>query len=283
MFTHILIPVDGSPCGDQAAEVGLHLARQLNARVQFVHVHSPTSQPTASSSDDVQNIDTSGLALLQIWEQTARARGLLVRTQSIAGANVAETIKLLVESKQCDLIVMGTYCAGWLARFFLGRTAKEVLRRTPVPLMLVRYQTKVSQDVQRFQHILAPVDGSVVSLQALEWVRSIAQSLDAEVVVSHATTQEAAHHGQLIVEEALKRLDYPKSRGLLEKSEGSLVRDTISRIANEHSNLVVMGTHGRTGLSELLLGSVAEQVARQSLVPVILIPPAALGKTPARE
>lgn len=275
MFKHILVPVDGSPSGDHAAGWGLVLAAQTGASLGFLHVHSPDSRPSRGRNDGADS-GGAGLEWLHTWEEAASSKGLSATVQTLEGTSVAATIQKVAEARPFDLIVMGTHSAGWLTHLLAGRTAEEVLRLTTIPLMLVRYQPHPRYTPLR--RVLAPVDGSLVSLQALPWAEGIARSLDAELVVLHVCEPAAVQRGQMVLDEALARLRYAQMRGQLEAAHSAALKDTLVRAANLPGSLVVMGTHARRGLSQALLGSVAEQVARSALVPVLLLPPAVLGK-----
>jgi nucleotide-binding universal stress UspA family protein len=139
--------------------------------------------------------------------------------------------------------------------------------------------------------ILVPVDGSEYSLRALDVAIDLAHRLDAGIVVCHVVDLSKAaalsagepqlvegclemleSDGRHIVEAAVQRIGttVPASSRVV---EGAPV-DEIQRLAVEFEPLfVVIGSHGRTGLNRLIVGSVAEGVVRGSVVPVMIVPP----------
>lgn len=143
-----------------------------------------------------------------------------------------------------------------------------------------------------YQRILVPVDGSATSGQALREAIKLAAGkaqlrlvhvieeiypLDTEgyAYIDHIALQEAVRHtGERVLAQAAKeaqRLGVTAETVLLEAG-GERVADVIDGEAkNWPADLIVIGTHGRSGLSRLLLGSVAEGVARGTSVPVLLI------------
>lgn len=283
MFGPILIPVDGSPCGDQAAEAGLALAGRLRAAVHFVHVRNTSSQPLYGEGErQWRELEGGGLVLLQYWRQVSSARGLRVMTHSIEGTHVARAIVQVARSISCGLIVMGTHCGGRLRRLLLRSTAEAVVSLAPTPVATLRYQEAAFLSrFERFERILAPVDGGVLGLRVLEWVRGLAQALSAEVMVLHVAA--SVERGRSVLDEALERLAYSRSRGLVEVAEKVPVGDLIGRIANGYGDLVVMGTQGRLGWKRLRMPSTTQQVACASVVPVIQMRPAvALHPSPLR-
>ncbi len=140
--------------------------------------------------------------------------------------------------------------------------------------------------------ILSPVDFSDTSEAALRYAIDLASRLNASVEVVHAFSPPsfALPDGAIIAQpnylaevsnELQKSLDELVRRysGRGVQLEAKLVEgipaSEITRLAEEdEANLIVMGTHGRTGLNHLLLGSVAERVVRTSKMPVLTVPSA---------
>ncbi len=144
--------------------------------------------------------------------------------------------------------------------------------------------------MSNFQRILAAVDFSKVSVGALETALNLAESLRAQVRVLHVVPEQAAalplEGGAMYVEDVGPRLlnqaredlarfleDHASSAaGLhLEVKAGEPAAE-INRDAHDwHADMIVLGTHGRSGISHLLMGSVAERVLREANVPVLCI------------
>lgn len=140
-----------------------------------------------------------------------------------------------------------------------------------------------------FRHILVPTDFGPAARRALDIALELAAKLDAKVTVLHATWLPPYHYSVYAeglawptdeLEIAARRelddaLTDAKARCL--RLEGMLVAGVawekiLETIKTRHVDMVVMGTHGRRGLSRLLLGSVAEKVVRLSPVPVLTVP-----------
>jgi nucleotide-binding universal stress UspA family protein len=133
--------------------------------------------------------------------------------------------------------------------------------------------------------ILCPVDFSEPSRRALRYALAISRWHESELTVLHvedllryAASAEGGgypdiaerHHQQL---QDFIRHAGGKDRGVrVYIAPGDPVSRILERAAHEPSDLIVMGTNGRSGLSRLVLGSVTERVLRQSTVPVLTIP-----------
>ena len=139
--------------------------------------------------------------------------------------------------------------------------------------------------------ILHPTDFSERSLGAFAIARSLAWDYGARLVVLHVKASDSIVYGDGLVvpepagrrEELLARLrhDCPASRGVPTEhalAEGDPASE-ILRVAGETGcDLVVMATHGRTGLNRILMGSVAEEVVRKSPCPVLTVNGPALSR-----
>jgi nucleotide-binding universal stress UspA family protein len=143
--------------------------------------------------------------------------------------------------------------------------------------------------------ILHPTDFSPNSQYALHVAAALARDYDAELIVMHVHAIPVALYGEAGVapvpdtraSEAaeLESIDIPGVRVTHVMTEGEPVGE-ILRVADErHADLIVMGTHGRRGLTRLVMGSVAELVVRRATCPVLTVrtpvPEAAAVRTEA--
>jgi nucleotide-binding universal stress UspA family protein len=139
------------------------------------------------------------------------------------------------------------------------------------------------------QHVLVPVDFSATADRALEYAIALAQQLQARLTLLHVLHLTPLAMGdpaaglpvnyldtletgaQQLLQASLERVRHAGLQG-----EGLLVQgapmQTIVETAGERGvDLIIMGTHGRTGLTHVLLGSVAEHVVRQAPCPVLVM------------
>lgn len=133
--------------------------------------------------------------------------------------------------------------------------------------------------------ILVATDFSVQARNALEWARSLADAFGAKLILLHVidifslaqmgcTMEAGSDPLPLLREQSLRCMSELKT--LMPDAETVIreasPRPTIVEAARElNCQLIVMGTHGRSGLAHLLLGSVAEYVVRNSTVPVLTV------------
>ncbi len=139
-----------------------------------------------------------------------------------------------------------------------------------------------------YSNILIAIDGSSCSMNALEKGIELAKALSANVmllsVVDMTTMIDTAGVGavmdtnaekifqeeaQKLLKRAMKKYPYAKMTPITEEG---IPKEAINPIAEKHhADLIVMGTHGRTGLEHFFMGSVAEQVIRHAKIPVMVV------------
>ena len=294
MFTNILIAVDGSPCGNRAAQVGLEFAGQLNAWVSFTHAVG-----NGNNDERAQTAKALGQTLLEHWEHVAHEANLEVNSHLQTGASVAEAIIQASEFQGANLIVMGTQGREGIPRLLLGSVAERVLRESQLPVMLIRVGKQEGDKTPQFKNILVAVDGSKPSQLALGQAKELAHDLGAALEIFHVIPDVPAQYmtgfeygafididryqkdieleGKAIMDGILAQLKADpaapaKFVTTQIKAQGERPSDVIVRVAKEHqADLIVMGTHGYRGFDRLLLGSVAERVAHRAETPVLLM------------
>ncbi len=127
--------------------------------------------------------------------------------------------------------------------------------------------------------ILIPTDFSPCSLHALRYAEELARRFGAELTLLHVgdalSDSDLPGAGELSgrreIDRALDLLrerDY-RVRGVLRR--GNPADEIVQAVAAERADLIVMGTHGRTGLKHVFMGSVAEEVVRKALCPVLTV------------
>jgi len=222
----------------------------------------------------------------------AEGRGIAVTTRVATGLPSEEVISAARE-EDSDLIVVGTRGKTGLAHILLGSTAERVIRGAPCPVLSVRTDSADLEDERvlarpvRLERILVPVDFSDCSLDALEYAVVVAQQAKASLMLLHVL--EPVSYGldftlshmrtrEHVRESWTKRLkeltsSHQHSHVAMEfQLRGGLPADSILDSAQTlPCDLIVMGTHGRRGISHTISGSVAEAVLRKSHCPVIAV------------
>jgi len=228
-------------------------------------------------------------------QQRLRRDGYCV-TSVVRFGDPAEEIAGLARSAAVDIVAMATHGQTGLRHLLLGSVAEQVLRELSIPVLLVRPTDGIedcapARPAQRRPTVIVPLDGTPVAQQSLDCAAALALIAGARLVlvavepaVSDVAIPEAGvipYWVQAEHEDAILRLNtYLRqsatqlaSKGLAVETrlaEGSPAEQILHISAAEHADLIVMTTHGRTGMKRLLRGSVATKVLQHADVPVLL-------------
>jgi nucleotide-binding universal stress UspA family protein len=194
----------------------------------------------------------------------------------------AEEILRTAEERRCDLIVLGTHGRTGLGRAVMGSVAEAVLRRAACPVVSVR----ADASLKTAQTILYATDLSDLSDHAFPIARALAREHRASLVILHVYAPPMSHAEEVArrppdsyvdsLWEALHRYAVSDAgvKVTHRLAEGDPVKEIVQAARELKCDLIVLGTHGRTGLRRVLMGSVAESVLRRAPCPVVSVGPA---------
>jgi nucleotide-binding universal stress UspA family protein len=191
MFSSILLPLDGSALSARAMPFAKRLAQAGGVRLIVVRAHLPVD-------DDLSlRLEYPGLSLVERAEVERRAAeaefqltvdglrndGLEVESHFVEGV-AADVIFDTAEATRANLIVMSTHGHGGLGRWLYGSVADEVLRRMPVPVLLVSAVcTQTAWAENKPARVVVPLDGSSLASEALRPARDLATALGGEMLL----------------------------------------------------------------------------------------------------
>jgi len=293
----ILYPTDFSVTAKQALNHALFLAEQFEAELHMLHaVVLHESDPRAPErrfpepSDILQNLfEIADSEMSQIIEAN-KAKTFTLKEAKVKGFSAGQVILDYAKEHDVDLIVMGTHGRRGPARMFLGSVTEEVIRQAYCPVLTLRSRERPPVG-EAMEKILVPIDFSEHSKSALSYAREIAALYGSSLQLIHVIEEPVypyfyAPAGAFSVaqqleelrvktDEALEKL-MSESRGPEVPYEKSVVTGRpaieITRFAEEQSSdMIVIATHGLSGLERLLVGSTAEQVVRLATCPVFSV------------
>lgn len=301
----ILFPTDFSERARAAWPYAVGLAKDGGAALHVLHVVTP---PVLGSTPEgmmvvppalVDDVLAESQGVVDELAASVRAVGLETHTHTSIGEAASEIVAYATE-QGVGLIVMATTGRTGMAHVVMGSVAERVVRHATCPVLTVRYEGAAAPapltagGLLGLRRILVPLDGSELAEAALPHLVKLAKRHGAEVTLLCVTHAHALRATELVeaqvrvVQEAETYLAGVERRLAAEGvSASSVVRygeapeEILDDIRSRRPDLVAMGTHGRTGLTHLVLGSVAERVLRASPVPVLLFPARALRESAA--
>lgn len=273
----ILVAMDFSPYSAAALKQAVWLARRTGAPIVLTHSIPDFSKsvhwgPYEREVNQRELHDRSETAMRRVIGDL-NAMDLDVTFRTLVGEPFVE-ITRAVQAEGYGMVLAGTRGAGKLEQFFVGSTAKRLIRKCPASVWIVKAEHLVPPKV-----ILAATDFSEVSFKAVKEGLKIAQQADAEFHLLHiidskdvpedliSRVPEGSTLRQEINDEATKRLDtFVASLSV----DGTQIQSHLSwgtpwqeirRIAkHQAAELIVIGTVGRSGIQGLLLGNTADKV-----------------------
>jgi nucleotide-binding universal stress UspA family protein len=289
----VLVPVDFSAPSLAAIEFALPFVKHFRADLHLIHVFA-TDHPFSGlvgmpfvlpELEIGQSIHEQLKDVAQKYSSDLGPENL-----HVLKGRAFEEICRIARNTGIDLIVIATRGNTGLKHLALGSTAERVVRYSSCPV-LVTHGAKPSGAMTGFRKILVPVDFSECSMQGLAYAKAFAKHFKSKL-----TLLNSVHLQYYVASDECGRYDLPRlmqhadimardqMRDLVEKTdwdglevETSLQTGHPGQQICEHArdsdmDLIAISTHGSTGLTHLLLGSVAEYVVRHAHCPVLVVP-----------
>ena len=291
MYESILVPTDGSEHAERAAVHAFALAEAFDATV---HVLGVADVAAAAGPFNAGGVSGEFLERLEAdaEEAVADVASLAPHPDVVERAVVrgapGEEILAYAEEESVDLIAMGTHGRSGLSRLVAGSVTEHVLRRGSGPVVTAR----VADDdpVSDYEDVLIPTDGSEPAGAAVAHGVAVAAAFDATVHVLNvvdvgamaagadaapptALLDQLVERGEEATGAVADRVREADLEVVTEVREGFPGPDLLEYAEEESVDLIAMGTHGRTGVDRLLLGSTTERTIRRAPMPVLSVPP----------
>jgi nucleotide-binding universal stress UspA family protein len=281
---HLLRVVPATPPGDSESW----------AQVLISVYGAPESEAARRDhhNDVMEELHQQAQAYLDTQAQMLRSAGIEVTSEVRTGSPAETIVEVAAAHMPGALIAMATHGYSGLRRWALGSVADKVIHATDAPVLLVRGQAQPV--VQPPRRILTPLDGSGLSRQALPLASEIARAARAELIllravvpmieayigapvlgrplVENSETLNALYEyalDELKAEAASLRAEAP--RVLTRAIIGYPAEVIIDEAREMDVDLIVMATHGYSGLRRWALGSVADKVLHATTTPLILV------------
>jgi nucleotide-binding universal stress UspA family protein len=278
-FRKILVAFDGSPSSVNALRQTISLSRTEGGWIKVLAV-VPTYEgdlELVGVRDPGRTIRGPAETLLKSAREIAREESAIILT-GIEQGKVYERIVGVAGDENCDLVVLGRRGMNKLERMLMGSVTARVIGHSGKDTLVVPAGAKIG-----WERILVATDGSPHSnaavQKAVDFAHSYGGKLTAVSVVDVLTEMYAG--APALIDDLVKR-----AKGYVEEvewkavavgveaqtyvGEGESYRTIIDLAEQENAGLIVMGSHGRTGLKRLLMGSVTEKVIGLAHCPVLV-------------
>ena len=284
LLERIVVPVDFGCQTDSVIASAIALARQFGSEVHLLHVLPELDELSSSEMREILSMarEAAEQRLAQIGDRLGTA-GVSTTTPRVAHGCPFDQIIQYAEETDANVILVGSRAEERSGGLRLGTTAERLFRKSPKPVWVVDPESRVAP-----RTILCAVDGSPPSKRALQNAIHLARQHSARLYVLHVTSpvsvdpellrlvprgmnREHAEAEAAGLERFLASFDFHGIERQVVLREGNPAEAILVTASELSVDLLVMGSVGRTGLSRILLGSVAGKVARQLPCSVVMV------------
>jgi nucleotide-binding universal stress UspA family protein len=292
----ILYPTDFSNCSKQAYPHAHFLAEKYGAELHILHVITIHTGDDYDPRFDFSHLEEYNIHLEKYaMEETHKLiKGQKGKTYGVfkiqkRGYSPSAIILQYAQDNNIDLIVMGTHGRRGLGYLFLGSVAEEVTRFAKRPVYTIREQ-KIMKPIEKVNRILVPLDLSKYSKQALHYANELRKDYHAQLELIHVVEErmhpafystgkstifdlipDVKEKSSALINEMLGEISGREALVKINITEGVAAQEILKHAENNNIDMIVLTTHGASGLNQFLLGGVAEKIIRRSTRPVFTI------------
>ncbi len=273
----ILVPTDFSEQAHYAFEVAVSIAKRTGAGIKLLHVvEVPRTASFSATGDMIYSDNMEQLYTMRLLEATkGRMRQLLQSVphegvtvvQAVDVDSIVGKVKSVVAEDNVDLIVMGSKGSSGMDEFLIGSNTEKVVRTATCPVLTIKRQ---QPDFDIREIVLASNFRREVG-RAMDAFKYFQQLFDARLHLVYINTPGAFESSNNL----RSKLAHAAEKYNLHNYTINIYNDTIEEDGILHfaedinADMIMMATHGRTGLSHLLSGSIAEDLVNHTSRPVL--------------
>lgn len=270
----IIVPIDFSEHSEYALRTAVKLAKKRGAEVLALHMLEMT-EIMISASDGLQN--QKAIFFLKMAEQKMEAFLNKAYLQDVKITPIIKHFKVFSEvndvaiNHKADLIIMGSHGASGLQEFFVGSNTERVVRHSEIPVLVVKNNVSDTD----FDVVVLACDFSEESIQAYKNTIKMFGNISLKIYLVHVNLPNDNFKSSIEIEKLVVNF--------LTKADGNLdnmdnvhyvsdysIEDGVLRYSNKvGADLIVVPTHGRKGLAHFFKGSIGEDIANHSTLPVL--------------
>jgi nucleotide-binding universal stress UspA family protein len=271
LLEKILLATDFSGSSESAVKMALTLAEKFDSEIILLHV-LPDDRNLERFMEMLKNAAHDQLTAIR--EEIGRTGVKTADPVVVTGRHIDQIIQL-ADAQDVNLVLIGSGAKERGEKFRLGTTAEKVVRRANKPVWVMKWHAPSS-----ITRILCPVDFSDPSGRALNNAIHLARNFQAGLTVltviaplmdtlsglevQLAPEQETIVRKQRsLFDRFLQDFDFHEVNWSKEVRQGKPDEEILKTLSEGKSDLLVMGTTGRTGLSRILMGTVTQKVVRE--------------------
>ncbi len=282
----LLLATDGSQFSEGAIREAIRLAKKCSSKLSILSVIETNPEYETIAPQLLEKAEKSAQEHLGSVKEQAKKEGVDCTTSILEGEDSFNYISEEAAKNKISMIIMGRRGRTGLKRLMMGSTTARVIGHAPCNVLVVPRAARVE-----FKNILVATDGSRYATAAASEAIGIAKKNNSRLVVLAVVPSESMQpmdivHSQMsrdvIAESEMKEAEKnAKTVKEAAQKEGVAVEaftmggkpsDAIVQTAKEKNvDVIMLGSHGKTGIDKLLMGSVAERVIVLSSCAVLVV------------
>ncbi|MBC5994433.1 universal stress protein [Pontibacter cellulosilyticus] len=278
MIKRILVPTDFSEQARNAYEIAIAIARKTGAGIKLLHaVELPSGSGFNVTGDmSIQLNSMEGVYMLKLLEKTKADMAHLVDSFDHSGVHVVQQVEVnrpinqirrTIKEDAVDLVVMGSKGSSGLDEFLIGSNTEKVVRTAECPVLTVKHREPNFE----VKEIVLASDFKREIRHAVERFKTFQAMFGARMHLVYVNTPGAFESTSNIsgkLEHIAEK--YGLQNYTINVYNDVMEEDGILHFAEDiRADLIMMATHGRTGLAHLLSGSIAEDLVNHTNIPVL--------------
>lgn len=270
-FETIVLATDGSEYSTAPEAAALEMARQCGARLLVTRVVLTNPEYEALVPDRVQKAEAEAQKQIERVAEDARTAGVHAETLLRQGSDPYHEVVRVANDRHADVIVIGRRTRSDLARMMVGDSTAKVIGLASCSVLVVPRDTKMPE-----KGVLVATDGSrlgdAAAYSAVRLVGRCGLPLTVISVVAEDSTAEERAEAQAALDRVQREASGDRVEVEAMLQEGARPDTVIVTTAKRRTaDMIVVGSHGRTGLSRLMMGSVSERVIGSADCPVLVV------------
>lgn len=271
----IIVPVDFSEYSENALQTAAFFAKQTNAEIVVVHMLELSNAIISQSESYIQQEMLFYLELsknkLTGFLDKEYLTGLTV-TPIVKHFKIFSELDQLAREEKADLIVMGSKGVSGIKEMFIGSNTEKVIRYAHIPVLVVK-EKPITKNIKKALFACDFSDDDVIPYKN---AKKLFKSLDASLKVVYVTTPTSNFKSTQEIEKRMKRF-FEQTEEDIDKelkkvsviSDYSVEKGVFYQAEKTKADVLVVATHGRKGISHFFEGSVSEDIANHSKLPVM--------------
>lgn len=269
----IIVAIDFSDCSINALEHAISIANKTQLNISMVWVNNPSITKiellSGKSDELIQEVQKQFNILIDKYKPLSEN---FTMEYKIREGKVYKEIVTEAEETDATLIVAGTHGASGFEEFWIGSNANKIVAAAPCPVITIRAGRSIKKNLEK---IVLPIDNTVETCQKTPFTAELAKYFDAEVHVLSVFTSKVDELKNRVMIYANQVEQHMEKEGVKYVS-ANVHADNITTSILEYAekidaNLISIMSDQETAVSNLLLGTYAQQMVNRSPIPVLIL------------